>query len=210
MVRASHRELCRVLEQVVEGANCPSVKVLKPDAMSLLQQTANRRQRPTDATWWFWSLVSVFFGFFFLGIFPVAGVLWLVVAPGLFVWQFVSWKRDADINWRATDWCRRHYPASDDSPIVDFMVAVAYDTRQPLSSYLPVTPLDHLNPFVDDDEWNGNLTGHQRWLAHLLDEARIKHLDPAGFAGTTLDVVVQFLIRSGQGIPETLPSVSRS
>ena len=144
-----------------------------------------QRYRSTDATSWFWSLVLVLAGLFYTQIFPIVGILLLLASLFCFIWQFKTWYQDSAINRHATVWCQNHYPSYGGSQVVDFMVALAHDTGCDFTQLTPSTPLDELNRIPED----------QMWLADLVDDAKIQHIDLSEFSGTTLHDAIQLVTR---------------
>tara|TARA_R110002072_G_scaffold109021_2_gene236009 strand:+ start:279 stop:803 length:525 start_codon:yes stop_codon:yes gene_type:complete len=155
------------------------------------------RPRPTDATGWFWAFVSLTVGLFFAAIFPPFAIV-LVAFPFCFLWQFKKWHADSSIVKAATNWCERHYPNAGDTPIVDFMIAVAHTTNVDLSKCSPDTPIDQLNWMADDDQaeyWYPDAQDcTQAWLYDVFADAKINAIDLSAFAGSTLSDAADVLL----------------
>lgn len=159
---------------------------------------AIQRNRPTDATGWFWAFVLLLAGLFYSHIWPVIGGLLLLASPLCFVRQFVKWRNDAAINRQATAWCRNYYASYGGTPVVDFMVAIVHDTGCDLNHVTPTTLLDELDGIPDDEEdfagEGDDSDRHRLWLSDLLDDASIRDVDPSDFDGSTLHDAVGFVI----------------
>jgi len=141
--------------------------------------------------------VFVLAGLFYSQIFPAIGIVLLLAGPFCFIWQFKKWYGDSAINRHATAWCQNHYPSYGDSPVVDFMVALAHDTGCDFTQLPPSTPLDDVNSLPEEDvdiHWGTEYSNrHQVWLAVLMHDARIRHIDLSKFSGTTLHDAIYFV-----------------
>jgi hypothetical protein len=152
-----------------------------------------------DATGLFWGLVSLAVGLFFVAVFPTFAVI-LIAFPFCFVWQFRKWRTDAAIVKAATDWCFEYCPNAGDSPVVDFMIALAHMTNVDLMNCTPDTAFETLDWMADDEllpSWYPEAT--DRTQARLLDvfaEAKINLNERSAFSGATLRDAIQFLQRS--------------
>lgn len=154
------------------------------------------RPRPTDATGLLWAFVSMVAGLFYAAIFPAFAIV-LIACPLCLLWQFKKWRTDSSIVKAATNWCHLHYPNAGDTPVVDFMIALAHITHADLSECSPDTALDTLSCIWDDDQfqyWYPEAKNRtQAWLCEVFEEAKIEMIDPSAFSGSTLSDAIPFM-----------------
>ena len=78
------------------------------------------------------------------------------------------------------------------------MVAFAHDTGCDFTQLTPSTPLDDVNSLPEDDDdiyWGTEYSNrHHVWLADLVRDAKMQHIDLSEFSGTTLDDAIQFVV----------------
>lgn len=154
---------------------------------------AIHRPRPTDATGWFWTLVLVLFGCFYVFIWPAVGGALLLAAPFSFAWQFKKWHHDAEINRQARQWCENYYPTRGDAPVPDLIIALAHVTGCSPGHLTPDTALATLT----DDYFENEYADPRRGLfEYVLAEARISVDSVGQFRGTTLDDAVRYVCDS--------------
>jgi hypothetical protein len=157
---------------------------------------AIQRRRPIDASGLFWSLVFVLLGCFHVGMksFVFAAAFFAIAIPGVLL-QFRVWKFDSRVNREATEWCRRQYPELGGTPIVDLLVAMAQNLSVDFATLTPSTLLVDLVLSPDGRNDTAYIELSQM-LQCVVHEARIKKVDCSGFAGSTLDDAIQFVISS--------------
>jgi len=156
------------------------------------------RRRAVDATGLFWCFVCLFIAGFISLLEPSPiSLIFLLAAPFCIIWQFVKWHADKKKIRTAVSWCQQYYPDAVAAPIVDFVVAVAFDSDSDPATFTPDTRIDkylHLDPTVlgPGDQQQVRVW----WLQKLLRDARIVGVDASTFEGETLDAVVQLILSS--------------
>jgi|GEM_PF-4948419 len=149
-------------------------------------------RRPTDATGLLWAVVALLFGGFFTAMSHSFGLV-LIAFPYCVFWQLRKWKDDRLSVKAAAEWCRAHYPAAGDTPVVDVVLSMSDNSATDISRWEPSTEIDSLN-WLSEDDWHELYPEchslSQAWIADVLNEAHVQHVDAGQIQGNTIHDVI--------------------